>query len=52
MEHDPVDVSQNLERRGFKCGLADTFAEWVGVVPMYTGRRGFAALELVDDEGR
>lgn len=51
MEHDPVDVSQNLERRGLECCLADTFAEWVGVVPMYASRRGLTALELVNDEG-
>lgn len=51
MEHDPVDVSQNLERRGLECCLADTFTEWVGVVPVYAGRRGLTALELVNDEG-
>jgi len=50
MKYDTVDVSQNLERRGLKCGLADTFAERVGVVPVYAGRRGLAALEFVDDE--
>lgn len=51
MEHDPVDVSQHLERRGLKCCLANTFAEWVRVIPVYAGKRGLAALELVDDEG-
>lgn len=51
MEHDSVDVSQNLERRGLECCLADTSAEWVGVVPVYTVRRGLAALELIDDKG-
>jgi hypothetical protein len=27
MKDDPVDVSQHLERRGLKRGLADTFAK-------------------------